>query len=630
MRSRRWAPLCCAVLLAVYLADLTLRPGGVDLTRSIDDIAEMLAAAVAAVAALWRGLHSRGRTRTSWLLIAGGTGGWAVGEAIWTYYEVLIGRETPFPSLADVGFLLFPILGLAGLLVRPSAAFAGQGRIRVTLDAVLIAASLLIVSWGTALGEVYRVGGDSTFAAVVSLAYPGSDLVLLTVTVVVVSYARTGARRGLWWITAGLVALSVGDSGFAYLTATDNYSGVNLVDGGWVAGFLILAGAAILDDVADVPTQTPVAPRVALLMPYVPAALAVLVLLRQASGHGALDVVLTTAGAFLAVALIGRQMLVLLENRALMSRVSHQAFHDVLTGLANRALFTDRLYHALDLHRRDLRPIAVLLIDIDDFKTVNDSLGHPAGDELLVRISERLCASVRTGDTVARLGGDEFAVLLEDGGDAYDVAARLLTSLDLPVSLCGRELPVRASIGVALLSAGDPATDGTEMLKRADVAMYAAKRAGKGTVMTYSPALAGGDAEQLDLHAALVSAVAAGDIDVAFQPIRLADGTLRGFEALARWSYDGESVSPMVFIPLARRLGLLPALDTGVVRRAVREAAKWPTDIALSVNLGVESLTDPALPARISQALTEAGVAPERLSIEVLESSVIEQDRRAL
>src|SRR3954452_3125235 len=347
MQSRRWAPLCCALLVVAFVADLQLRPGGVHLTRTIDDIAEMLAAFAASGAAAWRALHSRHRTRTSWLLIAGATAGWGIGEAIWCYYELLVGRDTPFPSLADVGFLVFPVLGLAGLLVRPSAAFAGQGRVRVALDAVLVAASLFVVSWGTALGEVYRAGADSAFAAFVSLAYPGSDLLLLTVTVVVVSYARTGARRGLWWITAGLIALSIGDSGFAYLTASDNYSGVNLIDAGWVAGFLILAVAAILDDVPDDPIEAPVAPRFALLMPYVPAAAAILVLIQQAGDHRPFDTVVTTAGALLAVALIGRQMLVLLENRALVNRISHQAFHDVLTGLANRALFTDRLEHAL-------------------------------------------------------------------------------------------------------------------------------------------------------------------------------------------------------------------------------------------------------------------------------------------
>jgi diguanylate cyclase len=630
MRSRQWAPVCCAVLVVGFVLDLQLRPGGVHLTRTIDDVAEMLAAAAACAAALWRARHSRRRNRSSWLLIAGGTGGWAVGEAIWCYYELIAGRDTPFPSLADAGFLVFPILGLIGLLVRPSSAFAGQGRLRVALDAVLVAASLFIVSWGTALGEVYKAGADSTFAAIVSLAYPGSDLVLVTVTVIVISYARTGARRGLWWITAGLVALSVGDSGFAYLTAVGRYGGVNLVDSGWVAGFLILAVAAIVDDVTDEVVENPVTPRFALLLPFAPATAAILVLLHQAASRQVVDLAVAVAGAFLVAALIARQILVLLENRALVGRISHQAFHDVLTGLANRALFSDRLEHALALHRRDMRPVAVLLIDIDDFKTVNDSLGHPAGDELLVRISERLCASVRTGDTVARLGGDEFAVLVEDGGDGFDVAGRLLTSLDLPVSLSGREVQVRASIGVALLDAGDPPANGTEMLKRADVAMYAAKRAGKGTVMPYSTTLAGGDAEQLDMQAALLSAVNSRGMDVAFQPIRMADGALRGFEALARWSYAGDMVSPAVFIPLARRLGVLPALDTAIVRRAVAEAAHWPAEIGLSVNLAGESLTDPSLAARISHALSEHGVAPERLSIEVLESSVIEQDRRAL
>ena len=630
MRTRRWAPVCCALLVVGFVLDLQLHPGGLHLTRTIDDIAEMLAAAVASAASLWRASLSRRRTRSSWLLIAGGTGGWAIGEAIWCYYELIVGRDTPFPSLADAGFLVFPVLGLIGLLVRPSSAFAGQGRLRVALDAVLVAASLFIVSWVSALGAVYKAGADSAFATVVSLAYPGSDLVLLTVTVIVISYARTGARRGLWWITAGLVALSFGDSGFAYLTAAGRYGEVNLVDAGWVAGFLILAVAAIVDDVADENVHTPVTPRFALLLPFAPAAAAILVLLREAASQQVLDRTVTIAGTFLVAALIGRQILVLLENSALVSRISHQAFHDVLTGLANRALFNDRLEHALALHRRDMRPVAVLLIDIDDFKTVNDSLGHPAGDELLVRISERLCASVRTGDTVARLGGDEFAVLVEDGGDGFDVAGRLLTSLDLPVSLSGRELQVRASIGVALLDAGDPPANGTEMLKRADVAMYAAKRAGKGTVMPYSTALAGGDAEQLDLQAALHAAVNNDGIDVAFQPIRMADGSLRGFEALARWSYAGDPVTPGVFLPLARRLGVLAALDAAVVRRSLAEAARWPSDIALSVNLAGESLTDAALAARISHALSDHGVAPQRLSIEVLESSVIEHDRRAL
>jgi diguanylate cyclase (GGDEF)-like protein len=476
------------MVIIMFLADLALRPGGTPFTRGVDDIAQMVAAALGAAGAIWRARRTTGRYRASWSLVGAGCAAWAAGEAIWCYYELLIGRETPFPSLADAGFLLFPVLALAGLLTRPSAAFAGQGRIRLCLDAALVSASLFLISWITALGQVYRAGADSHFAAVVSLAYPVSDLVLVTVAVVVVSYARTGYRTGLMTIVAGLVCLSVADSGFAYLTAIGRYGAVNFIDAGWVAGFLIIAVAAVVDHTVYDDTVTALAPRTALLLPYLPATTAIAIILHQMSIKR-LDATTAWAATLLALAMVSRQVLVLLDNRTLMSRISHQALHDVLTGLANRALFSDRLTHALELHRRDMRTVTVLLLDLDDFKTVNDTLGHPCGDELLVRVSERILATVRTGDTVARLGGDEFAILMEDGGETLDTANRLLRSLAQPVAIAGLQLSVQASIGVASLTTGEEPVDATDMLKRADLAMYAAKHAGKATVMPYTAAL---------------------------------------------------------------------------------------------------------------------------------------------
>jgi diguanylate cyclase (GGDEF)-like protein len=621
--------VACAALIALFMGDLIVRPGGVHLTRTIDDIAEMVAAGTAAGFGTWRALRSTRRTRASWLLIAAGCAGWAAGEAIWCYYELLQHRDTPFPSLADAGFLVFPVLALVGLLVRPSAAFSGQGRVRVALDATLVAAALFLVSWVTALGEVYDAGADGTFAQAVSLAYPVSDLVLLTVVVIVLGYARAGDRTGLAYVATGLVGLCVADSGFAYLTTVGSYGEVNLIDAGWVGGFLVIAVAALLDRTGDDTETRLIPPRTALLLPYLPATVAIAIALHELSGPG-LDRVASVSATTLVAALVARQMLVLLDNRALMSRISHQAFHDPLTGLANRALFSDRLEHALELHRRDLRQVTVLLLDLDDFKTVNDSLGHPAGDELLVRISERLCATVRTGDTVARLGGDEFAVLMEDGGDPYDVAGRLLMGLDHPVSVAGRDLAVRVSIGLATLHPGAGPLDATEMLKRADVAMYAAKRDGKGRLVTYTAALAGGDSQRLDMHAALVADIAAGRIDVAYQPVHLADGTLRAFEALARWTYEGESVPPAVFLPLVAKGGQLPRLDEIVLRTALTDASTWPEDVLLGVNLSGETLGDLAFAARAGALLRHAGVAPGRLSVELLETTAIHVDEVAL
>ena len=250
--------------------------------------------------------------------------------------------------------------------------------------------------------------------------------------------------------------------------------------------------------------------------------------------------------------LVLRQLVAMLDNHTLMARVTHQAMHDSLTGLANRGLLADRLQHALELHRRDLRPVTLVLIDLDDFKAVNDTLGHPAGDELLIRVTERLKASSRAGDTLARLGGDEFAIIFEDEHDAVPASARIIDNLQQPVTLGHRAVPVSASVGVAVLAAEDATVSADDMLRRADVAMYQSKRAGKGRVSIYTSDL---DNNQLDIRSALAADIAAGCIDVAVQPIQAIDGSHWGMEALARWNYLDQPVSPATFLPIAAHLG---------------------------------------------------------------------------
>jgi diguanylate cyclase (GGDEF)-like protein len=326
--------------------------------------------------------------------------------------------------------------------------------------------------------------------------------------------------------------------------------------------------------------------------------------------------------------LLVRQLMTLVDNRRLVERVldsqeklTHQAFHDSLTSLANRALFTDRITHAVELHRRSLRPVAVLLLDLDDFKSVNDSLGHAAGDELLVRVAERLLAATRSSDTVARLGGDEFAVLTEDDSDPLELASRLLSALDHPVSLLGRLLPVQASIGVALLRAEASPQTATDLLKQADMAMYAAKRAGKGTALLYHADMTD-DADELDLRADVVKAITTQSIDVHFQPVFNPSGTLLGFEALSRWTRDGISVAPDRFIPAAERAGVLRMLDELVLKRALAFLATGlvrPHDLFVTVNAGVEQLTDPDLPEHLARLLAQQGLAPQQLVLEVPE-----------
>jgi diguanylate cyclase (GGDEF)-like protein len=482
---------------ALFLVMLRLPLGGPLVARTVDDVGQLLAATFAAVCGWRRSRRVSRPLRRSWQLLAMGSGCWACGEGAWSYYELLAHRETPFPSAADAGFLLFPALAGAGLLLWPSVALLAGRRWRTLLDGTLVAGSLFLLSWVTALGSTIRVGQHSFFAYLVAVAYPGSDLVLLTMTVIVVAHAKRAAHSGLVALSCGLACLCVADSGFAYLTATGRYHTGSVVDAGWVAGFLLIAvagcdandatGAPDQPLAATSPTSLPVESAAKTLLPYVPAGVGLAAgLVAGLTGQGSTLTLL--AAALVVAALLGRQLLAIVDNRRLVRQVvtaqqtlHHQAFHDSLTGLANRTLFTDRLRHGLELHRRDLRPLTLLYCDLDGFKTVNDTLGHDAGDIVLKAAAERLQAVTRRGDTVARLGGDEFAILLEDGGDAAMIAGRILDGFARPITLDTHDLAVGVSIGIAALDAACPSVSESELLRRADSAMYVAKHNGKGT-----------------------------------------------------------------------------------------------------------------------------------------------------
>ena len=618
----------CALVIGAFVVDLVLRPGGIGITRDLDDLAQVLAAACAAAAAAWRSRRETGRRRLSWLLLAGGAGSWAVGQSVWTYYEIALNRPVPFPSLADVGFLMLPTLGIAAMLVRPSQAFLGRGRWRVGLDATLVVVSLFTVSWGTALGQVYRGGSGSLLARTVALAYPAGDLALLAIVVTVLSFAQIGGRSGVVCIGSGLAALAVADSGFAYMTAIGSYQTGDLIDAAWVSGFAILGFAAYVDRESQSTTRHSRTPHLTTLMPYVPAVIGIGFAMWQLAGSGD-DRPLGVSTALLVVVLLVRQVVVVLENGDLAERMKHQAFHDVLTGLANRALFNDRLEHALQLRRRDRRQLTILLVDLDDFKIINDTLGHPAGDDVLVEVAARLHASARAGDTVARLGGDEFAILMEDGGSPRELARRVLDQLRPPICIGAHVVSVSGSIGIASLDAATEEPSATVVLRQADLAMYAAKHNGKGVARMYSPELDVVDSDEVDLRTALLADINSGNIDFELQPIYGTAGDLYAVEALARWSYHGESIRPATFLPIARDLDCGAALDEIVLRKAVATVAEFD-DVTLTVNVDSRTLSGSGYAIQVAKVLHDCALAPSRLAVEVLELGLIENDQVAL
>jgi diguanylate cyclase (GGDEF)-like protein/PAS domain S-box-containing protein len=323
--------------------------------------------------------------------------------------------------------------------------------------------------------------------------------------------------------------------------------------------------------------------------------------------------------------------------KELEAELMRQAFHDPLTNLPNRELLIDRLEHALGRRRRHAKGVAVLFLDLDDFKTVNDSLGHAEGDNLIRQVAARLAGTVRPGDTAARLGGDEFALLLEDVDQeqAVGVAERVLAEMDTPFDLGDRSLLVGASIGVALSSA--ELTTATDMLRAADIAMYETKGTGKGTYRVFERAMHQATTERLRLGADLRGAVERGEFVVHYQPtVDLATGSVVGMEALARWAHPERGLlAPAEFIPLAEHSGLIVPLGELVLREACRQCRAWldarpDRPIGISVNLSGIQLQDSGLVAAVSLALEESELPPELLTLEMTESVMAQNDAQVL
>jgi diguanylate cyclase (GGDEF)-like protein/PAS domain S-box-containing protein len=326
------------------------------------------------------------------------------------------------------------------------------------------------------------------------------------------------------------------------------------------------------------------------------------------------------------------------ERKALEGELQHQAFHDHLTGLPNRALFADRLDHALTRPFRREGSLAVLFLDLDEFKTINDGIGHEAGDELLIAVASILRASIRPMDTAARLGGDEFGVLLEDltepnGGES--TAERILAALNDPISVAGREVFINASIGIARPTS--PADDAAEVMRNADAAMYAAKRLGKGCYQTFAPSMADAVARRLALETAMRRGLETGQFTVYYQPVvRLNDGRVSGFEALVRWNHPQRGfVGPDEFIPEAEANGLIIDLGRMVLERACRQAKKWRGlgregwAPVMNVNVSARQLADAGFVDVVADVLARTGLDPSLLTLEITESTIMEDSQTA-
>ncbi len=320
------------------------------------------------------------------------------------------------------------------------------------------------------------------------------------------------------------------------------------------------------------------------------------------------------------------------ERKELEERLRHQAFHDGLTGLPNRALFGDRLDHALSrrARRKGGADVSVMLIDLDDFKSINDSFGHLVGDRLLRIIAERLDEALRAADTISRLGGDEFGVIIDESdsqADDIDTAQRILAAIERPFEVEGRHYPVSASIGIARQEEG---SSGEQLIRNADLAMYEAKGKGKNGWSVYSSGMHIATEERLQLKADLAHAVAGGgQLEIHYQPmVALETGAIVGLEALLRWIHPTRgTIPPETFIPLAEESGSILEIGRWVLREACRQGQGWiestDRDLLISVNVSARQLASIQVVHDVEDALEASGLPAERLVVEVTESQLM-------
>lgn len=643
----RWAwPLLVPPIVAtVGLTLLIAMNDGSAAVAVIDDLTILGLSTYATVCAALAARTAVGRTRTAWTAMAVALGAWAVADLIWFLCEYVLYVD-PFPSPADFFYLAFSVLAVPAVLTMApfDASSRQQARLRIVLDGVTVALCSFLLAWILALHRVYETYRDDTLAIALALFYPVADMVILAVAVAVWARVENRQRAVLGVLVFAFGVMTLTDSAFAYAVAEGTYASASPIDIGWAVSLVAICAAALLSRRIPPPRirTVPVPSNVALLAPYVPLLLA---------GTVGPPLIMTGLESFviqaIVVAVCLRQSVAAWENRQWLRAAAEQALKDPLTGLANTTLFHDRLSHAMMLRARDDRPVMVALLDLDDFKFVNESVGHPAADRLLRHAGRRIAAGVRPGDTVGRIGGDEFVLLLEgDVDDSHAVLQRVVGTFDEPFTVDGQQVSIRSSVGIAVASPDEPDVSAGAMLQRAEIAMHAAKHSRSARVRTFDIHMTSedpdaGDAADTDtdrvpvagaakvrLLGELRRAVDNGDLGLAYQPmVDLRTGRIIGVEALLRWPHPelGE-LSPGTFMPLVREHGLMRPVTDLVIDKVLDDAAQWVAagaQMPVAVNLFAPSLRDTRLPGTLGKALAVRNLPAEVLTVEITEDLVL-------
>jgi diguanylate cyclase len=639
LSRRRFAVAVLATVGLLTFAVTLYSGAGASGSDVVGPVGSVVVSVFATICAFSAAFAARGRQRLAWMMLAIGLGGWTAGEAVWCYISLGGGAVTSSLSLANLGYVVFPLCALATAVVIPSRDDSRFG-IGLLLDGILIAVSLLIVLAIPTLGRVGHAEQSLSVPRMFLFAATAVYIGLVITTYIVVRKAEPGRRLSPTLLAVGYAVIAIAGG----TVVSDNHPDQvpnNLAILGWATGMYFVALSAMASKPGpdmDLGFSQP-SSRVSLWLPYLPVLLAIVVGAVHFWPAPTSEAIIFATCVLLFLTTLIRHLLLLERKRRLLAAIAEAALKDPVTGLANQRLFDDRLAHAVRLHVHHAVPVSVLTVSVDDFKLVNETLGYAVGDELLRNVGERIQANVRGRDTLARMSGDEFAILIEDRPEiALEVAEELVQAFDEPLTINDHRLDVRLSIGATSAPALLSAPLKPEMLlKQADAARHIAQQASSTHVRTFTPdmdAQLGHDVTyddgiaRLQLLGELRRAIEDGLLTLLYQPkFEMTTGFVCGVEALVRWQHPKfGALEPAEFLPLVRAHGLMDAMTDLVLSRAVADAAGWyaaGAAIPVAINLWAPSLEDDPLADRIMSVLEAHGMSASSLTIEITEDLLV-------
>jgi diguanylate cyclase (GGDEF)-like protein len=594
-----------------------------------------LSAAVATVLGIWR---NRPAVRWPWILIATAVIVFLIGGAareVLGTLGVLSNKRSLVPDLITIpGYL---ILG-AGILGIVRARRLGRDvEIDALLDATVAALAAMTVAWIYLVTPALFHEHAPLDVRFVLSCYPPLSIFLVAITA---SFAFSAARRAAaqYFLLFGMICILIGDTIYMLVDTRLVSMPRHLIDMPYALAYVACIATLLHPSMRELTEPVPSdarAPRrgrlavvaVALCVPALVTIFQVNADIEDRIALGVIVVALTMAAAI-------RVLRALRAHARSEARLAHQVAHDALTGLPNRSYAIEEADRALRLARRDRKLVALLFLDVDRFKLVNDSHGHSVGDDLLLGVAQRLREMTRPGDLVARIGGDEFVVLMtgvQSQEAAVEIAERMRVSFTAPFDVRGMEIGPSVSIGVSVTDGTDGA--GAEALIRdADIAMYQAKDAGRDSVAVFDSSMRDQVTRRLTLERDLRHALDRDQLHLQYQPVVALDsGRVEGFEALLRWAHPvWGHIAPLSFIPVAEETGLILPIGSWVLQEASRQLATWRTqldagrDLWVAVNLSARQLRDPAIVARVRGAIDEHGIPPGALHLELTESVIMD------